>query len=235
MQLLRVDALSAGYGQATVVTDVSLQLEEGEVVAMIGHNGAGKSTILKTIMGVVPARRGAVVFDGIDVTSRGPAWKVRAGICLVPQTRNTFPDMSVGENLELSMRVTQPDASKRSTMTRRIYELFPALSERVKQKAKSLSGGQRQMLAIGIALVKEPRLLLLDEPSLGLAPLLVRRVFDSILEINRAFGTTVLVVEQNVNEAFRVAPRAYVIHTGSVLAAESSDALLRRQDLLALL
>jgi branched-chain amino acid transport system ATP-binding protein len=233
--LLRIDSLSAGYGKATVVREVSLQLDVGEIVAMVGHNGAGKSTILKAIIGLIPVRGGAIWFEGQDVTSNGPARKVRAGICLVPQTGNTFPDMSIAENLEMSMRVTQPDSSRRASTLSRVYDLFPALKDRTRQKAKSLSGGQRQMLAIGLALAKEPRLLLLDEPSLGLAPVMVSRVFDSIVEINRAFGTTVLVVEQNVHEAFRIAKRAYIIHSGTVLASDSSEALLNRDDLFELL
>jgi len=234
-ELLSITSLSAGYGRATMVRDIALHLDAGEIVAMVGHNGAGKSTILKAIVGLIAARTGTIVFAGENVTSRNPAWKVRAGISLVPQTGNTFPDMSIAENLELSAQVTSRASGQRMVAIAGVYDLFPALRERAQQKAKSLSGGQRQMLAIGLALVKQPRLLLLDEPSLGLSPMLVSRVFDSILEINRAFGTTVLVVEQNVHEAFRVAKRAYVIHSGGVLAAETTEVLAKRDDLLAIL
>lgn len=232
---LKIDSLSAGYGKAAVVNEVSLEIEKGEMVAMVGHNGAGKSTILKTVMGLVPARGGAVFFDGRDVTQLAPAERVRTGMCLVPQTGNTFPDMSVAENLELSMRIMRPDAAKRAEMLERAFGLFPDLRTRTRQKAKSLSGGQRQMLAIAIALTKQPSLLMLDEPSLGLAPMLVSKVFDSIVEINRNFGTTVLVVEQNVREALRVAKRAYLIHTGTVLVSDTSEAVLARPDLFSLL
>lgn len=233
--ILSVTALSAGYGNANVVNDVTIEVESGEIVALVGHNGAGKSTILKTIIGIVAARRGAVLVDGRDVTQLPTSKRVCAGVSLVPQTDNVFRDMSVSENLEFSMRATERDAAARTRNLKTVYQLFPALEQKSRQRAKSLSGGQRQMLAIGIALVKAPKLLMLDEPSLGLAPVLVERVFDSIQTINEQFGTTVMVVEQNVHEALRIAHRVYVIHTGSVLLTATPEVVLEREDLFTLL
>jgi branched-chain amino acid transport system ATP-binding protein len=233
--VLAVESLSAGYGQATVVNGVSLAIEQGEIVAMLGHNGAGKSTILKTVMGLVRARSGSISFDGTDITSLAPSSRVNRGLCLVPQTNNVFSEMTIYENIDYSMRISQPDAAKRAVILARIYDLFPILKERSKLRAKSLSGGQRQMLGISLALAKEPKVLLLDEPSLGLAPVLVERVFESISDINREFGTTVLVVEQNVNAALEIASRAYIIQTGRVFVESSAESILQREDLFSVL
>jgi branched-chain amino acid transport system ATP-binding protein len=233
--VLAVESLSAGYGQATVVNGVSLAIEQGEIVAMLGHNGAGKSTILKTVMGLVRARSGSISFDGTDITSLAPSSRVNRGLCLVPQTNNVFSEMTIYENIDYSMRISQPDAAKRAVILARIYDLFPILKERSKLRAKSLSGGQRQMLGISLALAKEPKVLLLDEPSLGLAPVLVERVFESISDINRVFGTTVLVVEQNVNAALEIASRAYIIQTGRVFVESSAESILQREDLFSVL
>jgi branched-chain amino acid transport system ATP-binding protein len=233
--VLTLTSLAAGYGNATVVSDVSMQVESGEIVALIGHNGAGKSTILKTIMGMVEARRGSVVIDGRDVTRMSTSKRVQAGVSLVPQTDNVFRDMSVRENLEFSMRAAEADPAKRARTLAKVFELFPLLYDKARQKAKALSGGQRQMLAIGLALAKEPKVLMLDEPSLGLAPVLVERVFDSIERINREYGTTVVVVEQNVHEALRIAGKVYVIHTGAVLLTGAPADVLARDDLFTLL
>jgi branched-chain amino acid transport system ATP-binding protein len=233
--VLAVESLSAGYGQATVVNGVSLAIEQGEIVAMLGHNGAGKSTILKTVMGLVRARSGSISFDGTDITSLAPSSRVNRGLCLVPQTNNVFSEMTIYENIDYSMRIAQPDAAKRAVILARIYDLFPILKERSKLRAKSLSGGQRQMLGISLALAKEPKVLLLDEPSLGLAPVLVERVFESISDINREFGTTVLVVEQNVNAALEIASRAYIIQTGRVFVSSSAESILQREDLFSVL
>jgi branched-chain amino acid transport system ATP-binding protein len=233
--ILAVESLSAGYGQAIVVNNVSLAIEQGEIVAMLGHNGAGKSTILKTVMGLVRARSGSISFDGADITSLAPSSRVNRGLCLVPQTNNVFSEMTIYENIDYSMRISQPDGARRAVTLARIYDLFPILKERSKLRAKSLSGGQRQMLGISLALAKEPKVLLLDEPSLGLAPVLVERVFESISDINREFGTTVLVVEQNVNAALEIASRAYIIQTGRVFASSSAESILQREDLFSVL
>jgi branched-chain amino acid transport system ATP-binding protein len=234
-QLLAVESLSAGYGRATVVNGVSLAIEQGEIVAMLGHNGAGKSTILKTVIGLVRARSGSIAFDGTDVTSLDPSSRVKLGLCLVPQVNNVFAEMTIAENLDFSMRISQHDAAKRATLLARIYDLFPMLKDRSRLPARALSGGQRQMLGISLALAKDPKMLLLDEPSLGLAPNLVERVFASIGDINREFGTTVLVVEQNVTAALEIASRAYIIQTGSVFASSSAESIMQRDDLFSVL
>lgn len=234
MALLEVDELSVGYGNATVVRDVSLCVEAGEVVAMIGHNGAGKSSILKGIIGLLKARHGQVVLDGKPVTRVATAERVRSGMSLVAQGNNTFADMSVSDNLELSVRVMRTNSRERLEALDTIYSLFPILREKGQQKAGSLSGGQRQMLAIGLALAKSPRVLLLDEPTVGLAPVMVTRVFASLREINETFGTTILLVEQNIKEALGIASRAYVIHTGSVIISGTSKEIASRDDLFTL-
>ena len=231
--LLELREVTAGYLDKPVLHGVSLQVDEGEVVAMVGHNGAGKSTILRTILGLILPYSGTVHLEGREVSYLNSSEKVKAGVCLVPQGSNTFPDLSVAENLELSLAFHASRSGPAETL-RFIYGLFPILEQRKRQLAGSLSGGERQMLAISIALVKRPRLLLLDEPSLGLAPILVTRLMDTIAEINRQLRTAVLLAEQNVTEAFRIAQRAYVIHTGEVLLADSTENLIRREDLFSL-
>ncbi len=231
--LLELRDVKAGYGKTQVVHGVSLEIDAGEIVAMVGHNGAGKSTILRTILGLNLPRAGAVYLDGRDVSRLDPSEKVKTGVCLVPQGSNTFPELSVAENLELSLAFHAPEQGAAETL-RFIYDLFPVLQTRRRQMAASLSGGERQMLAISISLVKRPRLLLLDEPSLGLAPVLVTRLMDTIARINRELKMAVLLAEQNVVEAFRIAKRAYVIHTGEVLLSDSTENLIRRDDLFSL-
>jgi len=231
--LLELRDVTAGYTKAPVLRDISLDIAEGEIVAMIGHNGAGKSAILRTVMGLILPRAGTIHFDGQDVSQLEPSARVRAGIGLVPQGNNTFPDMSVAENLELSLTLHRPEGDRAEPL-RFVYGLFPALVPRRRQPALSLSAGERQMLAISIALVKRPRLLLLDEPSLGLAPVLVTRLMDTIAEINRQFRTAVLVAEQNMREALRIAQRAVVVHTGRVVLVERAETLGQRDDLFSL-
>jgi ABC-type branched-subunit amino acid transport system ATPase component len=231
--LLGLTDVTAGYGKTSVLHGISLDVAEGEIVAMVGHNGAGKTAILRTAMGLLFPWSGTVRFAGQDVTRLDPSGRVRAGLSLVPQGSNTFPDLSVAENVELSLAFqrTAGDAQER---VRFVYDLFPSLEPRQRQRASSLSAGERQMLAIAIALVKRPRLLLLDEPSLGLAPVLVTRLMDTIAEINRRLGTAVLVAEQNMREALRVAHRAFVIHTGQVVLVERAATLGSRDDLFSL-
>jgi branched-chain amino acid transport system ATP-binding protein len=231
--LLALTEVTAGYGKTSVLRGITLDMAEGEIVAMVGHNGAGKTAILRTVMGLLFPRSGTVCFGGRDVSRLDPSGRVRAGLGLVPQGSNTFPDLSVADNLELSLAFQPVDGDRRERL-RFVYDLFPALVPRQRQRASSLSAGERQMLAIGIALVKRPRLLLLDEPSLGLAPVLVSRLMDTIGEINRQLGTAVLLAEQNMKEALRIAQRAFVIHTGRVVLVERADALVRREDLFSL-
>lgn len=233
--LLTVESVSSGYDRRTVVENVSVSLAPGELVALIGHNGGGKSTLLKTIVGLLPLRGGKVTFDGADVSRQSASKRVAAGLCLVPQLGNTFPDLSVQENLSLSARICYRTPAERTDAVEDVYDVFPVLKERIRQPAGQLSGGQRQMLALGIALLKKPKVLLLDEPSLGLSPALSQRLLDNIVRISEDRGTSVLIVEQNVRDVLGVAKRAYVMQSGQIVLAESSDVILDRTDLFALL
>ena len=226
--ILEASHLVAGYGTKQVLHGVSLRVEAGEIVALIGHNGAGKTTLLKTLFGLLPALGGEVRYGGRPITGRRAALNVRDGLSFVPQGHGIFTDLTVGENLELGgYSVGAADPERLAV----IYDLFPILKERQDQSAGRLSGGQQQMLALGLALVLRPKLLLLDEPSLGLAPVLVQRVLESVLEINRRFGTAVLLVEQNVKQALRIAGRVYVMKVGQISLEELAEALLERRDL----
>lgn len=222
MSLLEAVDLTAGYGPVQVLTGLSLSVDAGEIVVVLGANGAGKTTTLRALSGMIPTK-GQVRFDGADVTGSKPEDLVRRGIAHVPQGRGTFPELTVSENLRVG-GFTRSSAEVDEGMTR-AFELFPRLSERADQLAGSMSGGEQQMLAIARALMSSPRLLLLDEPSLGLAPLVTRDVFDRIGEINRDLGTTVLVVEQNANLALEIADRGYVLETGSIVASGSAEQL----------
>jgi branched-chain amino acid transport system ATP-binding protein len=222
MALLEVEEIHAHYGSIEALKGVSLTVEEGEVVTLIGSNGAGKSTTLRAISGLTPASAGRVTMDGKEIT-RVPAHEIVShGIALVPEGRHCFPRMSVRENLDLG-------AHRRSGPSviedlERVYELFPRLQERERQKAGTMSGGEQQMLAIGRAMMARPRLLMLDEPSMGIAPILVQRIYETIAEINRA-GVTILLVEQNANYALDIATRGYVLETGRVAIANNSTEL----------
>jgi branched-chain amino acid transport system ATP-binding protein len=226
--VLEASELVAGYGTKQVLHGVSLRVEAGEIVALIGHNGAGKTTLLKTLFGLLPVRGGEVRYAGRPITGRRAALNVRAGLSFVPQGHGIFTDLTVGENLELGgYSVGAADPERLAA----IDDLFPILKERRDQRAGTLSGGQQQMLALGLALVLRPKLLLLDEPSLGLAPVLVQRVLESVQEINRRFGTAALLVEQNVKQALRIAGRVYVMKVGQISLEERAEALLARRDL----
>jgi len=220
--LLEVQDLHTFYGNIEALKGVSLEVEEGEVVTLIGSNGAGKSTTLRSISGLTPPREGTIKFDGKEIGETAPQEIVRLGISQAPEGRRVFPRMSVRENLELGAFLRR-DESIRSDLDR-VYELFPRLKERERQKAGTMSGGEQQMLAIGRALMSNPRLLLLDEPAMGLAPVLVERIYETVAEINRQ-GTTILLVEQNANFALDVAKRGYVLETGTVALSDTSDAL----------
>jgi branched-chain amino acid transport system ATP-binding protein len=198
-------------------------VNEGEVVTLIGSNGAGKSTTLRSISGLTPPREGSIRFDGQEIGETPPQDIVRLGISQAPEGRKIFPRMSVKENLELGAYLRRDDDRLREDMDR-VYELFPRLKEREKQKAGTMSGGEQQMLAIGRALMASPKLLLLDEPSMGLAPILVERIYDTVAEINRQ-GTTILLVEQNANYALEVSKRGYVLETGTVALTDESAKL----------
>ena len=226
--LLEVEGLESGYGKKTVLQGVGLRVHEGEVVALLGHNGAGKSTTLKTLLGLLPARAGAIRFAGAPWSNGDPVENVRRGMALVPQGRGVFPDLTVTENLMLGA-YTQRDAAATAARLREVIELFPALAERGAHRAGNLSGGQQQMVAVGMALMPRPRLMMMDEPSIGLAPVLVQRVLEAARQINRRFGTAIILVEQNVRTALGVADRAYVMKSGRVVLEKSAAELLAAQ------
>ena len=222
--LLRLEGVEAGYGDLVAVRDVSLEVHPGELVALIGSNGAGKTTTLRAICGLIQPRRGIVEFDGARIDGLSSATIVARGIAHVPEGRQLFPSMTVRENLELGAR-TRESRRLRAETLERVYALFPRLAERHAQLAGTLSGGEQQMAAIGRALMALPRILMLDEPSLGLAPVVVTAIFDNLVTINRR-GTTVLLVEQNVLRALRLCARAYVLENGTVTMAGTRETLL---------
>ena len=222
MPLLDVADIHTYYGAIEALRGVSLRVEEGEVVTIIGSNGAGKSTTLRSISGLTPDRSGKVTFEGRDITSMPAHEIVACGIALSPEGRHCFPRMTVRENLELGAH-RRPRSQEVSDDLDRVFMLFPRLQEREKQKAGTMSGGEQQMLAIGRALMARPKLLMLDEPSMGIAPILVQRIYETIAEINRQ-GVAILLVEQNANYALDVSKRGYVLETGEVaLTNESAE------------
>ena len=223
--MLQLDGVQAAYGSIKALKGVSLQVAQGEIVTVVGANGAGKSTMLKTITGLMRPTAGHITFEGQRIDGL-PAERIATlGIAMSPEGRRLFPDMSVYENL-LMGAYNQRDPAALARSLDRCYSLFPILKERASQAASTLSGGEQQMGAIARALMSQPRLLLLDEPSLGLAPILVRTVFRLIQEINSQ-GTTILLVEQNSNMALRIAQRGYVLENGQVVLEDSAQALLR--------
>ncbi|MEJ7797159.1 MAG: ABC transporter ATP-binding protein [Solirubrobacteraceae bacterium] len=225
--MLEVEAIHTFYGNIEALKGVSLTVEEGECVTLIGSNGAGKSTTLRSISGLSPARTGSIRFRGADITRTPPAEIVKLGVSQSPEGRRCFARMTVRENLEMGAylrRDTDVDGDMGN-----VFELFPRLLEREKQKAGTMSGGEQQMLAIGRALMARPALLLLDEPSMGIAPILVERIYETIAEINRQ-GTTILLVEQNANFALSVSQRAYVLETGVVALSDDSDRMRSNPD-----
>jgi branched-chain amino acid transport system ATP-binding protein len=231
--VLQVRQIVSGYGKKQVLHGVDVHVDEGEIVAMIGHNGAGKTTLLRSIFGLVRVFSGEVLFEGRSITNRKPAANVRDGISFVPG-HSVFGDLTVLENLRMgaySVDWGTASAGAADERLEAVYDLFPILKERRSQLAGTLSGGQQQMLAIGMALMLRPRLLLLDEPSLGLAPALVQRVIDGVVEINRRLGTPVLLVEQNVKQALRFSARCYVLKLGRVELEERSEVLLGQDNL----
>jgi branched-chain amino acid transport system ATP-binding protein len=220
--LLEVKDLHTFYGNIEALKGISLEVEEGEIVTLIGSNGAGKSTTLRSISGLTPPREGSIRFDGREIGETPPQDVVRLGISQSPEGRRVFARMSVRDNLELGAFLRRD--SRLDDDFARVYELFPRLKEREKQKAGTMSGGEQQMLAIGRALMAEPRLLLLDEPGMGLAPILVERIYETIRSINEQ-GTTILLVEQNANSALDVSNRGYVLETGTVALTDKSSEL----------
>jgi branched-chain amino acid transport system ATP-binding protein len=214
-EILKVRGLEAGYGQKQVLYGIDLAVQDGEMVAIIGHNGAGKSTLLKAIFGLIPLWSGEISYDGQGVGDRPAAKKVRMGIGYVPQGNRVFSELTVRENLELGGYSLngKPEVEKKME---EVFSFFPALKEKQNQMAGTLSGGEKQMLSLANILILSPRLLLLDEPSLGLAPPLVKEAFAKITEINRTLGTSMVIVEQKVREVLRICQRAYLFKMGKV-------------------
>jgi len=225
--LLKLDDVKTYYGNIRALKGISLEVNEGEIVCLIGGNGAGKSTTLMTISGVLTPEEGDVQYRGRSIAGIRPDHIVQMGICQVPEGRMIFPLLTVNENLDLGAYLRR-DADGIKEDLERVFELFPVLRERGKQAGGTLSGGEQQMLAIGRALMARPKLLLLDEPSLGLAPILVDTIFDIIRQINEQ-GTTILLVEQNAQLALQFSHRGYVIETGRIALADSSAALLKNE------
>jgi len=223
--LLRIENLQVHYGSAQALFGIDLAVAPGETVTLVGANGAGKSSLLKAVMGLVLPSRGAIYLDGEEVTGSNPAAMAARGVALCPEGREMFGDLSVRENLELGVLALKVDRPERQRRLEEVLDRFPRLRERTSQPTGTLSGGEQQMLAIGRALMAKPKLLLLDEPSLGLAPLVVERIFETISQVN-VEGTTIFLVEQNARMAFSVADRGYVMETGKIVLEDEASALL---------
>jgi branched-chain amino acid transport system ATP-binding protein len=226
MPLLEVDDIHTYYGNIEALKGISLTVEEGEIVTLIGSNGAGKSTTLRSISGVTPPREGTIRFDGEDISTVPPQDVVQRGISQSPEGRHVFPRMTVRENLDMGAYLRRDDYSEDME---RVFELFPRLKERERQKGGTMSGGEQQMLAIGRALMARPKLLLLDEPSMGIAPILVDRIYETIKAINEQ-GTTTLLAEQSATHALNASSRGYVLATGEVALTDSSAALQENEE-----
>lgn len=231
--MLEIRNLELRYGAVVAVRDVSLKVGQGELVALLGANGAGKSTTLKAIAGVMRPSRGTILLDGADIAGQSPEQMVRRGVAMVPETRDVFPDLTVDENLRLGGFSRRRDTPGQAVLRERMFALFPILAERIAQPAGTLSGGQQQMLVIARAMMSAPRLLLLDEPSLGLAPVIVDQLFGLIRDLKKS-GTTILLVEQNAGKAMRIADRNYVISLGRIVAEGTSEEITGGSDLRAI-
>ena len=223
MALLELRDTSVSYGSIKALHGISFSVDEGEIVTLIGANGAGKTTTMKTIMGLLSPESGSVIYNGTDITQWSTKKRVQNGIVLSPEGRQIFPSFSVLTNLEMGGFLRKEEENQKTIET--VYELFPILEKRKTQLAGTLSGGEQQMLAVGRALMSKPKLLLLDEPSMGLAPLLVKQILDLIERI-KAMGVTILLVEQNARAALRISDRAYVLQTGNVVLSGSASELL---------
>jgi len=224
--VLEAREVVSGYGEVEILHGVSIKVEEGEIVTIIGPNGAGKSTLLKTVFGLLPCKRGTVFFGGEDVTGQPPQAMVRKGMCYVPQSDNVFPSLTVQENLEMGAFIRRDNYRSK---IEEVLALFPDVTERRHTRAGKLSGGQRQMLALGRALMLEPRILLLDEPSASLAPNMVQLVFAKILDINRS-GVAIVMVEQNARESLKLSHRGYVLAMGQNRLEGSGESLLESEE-----
>lgn len=228
--ILNVSNVETYYGPIMAIRGVSISVNEGDIVTVLGSNGAGKTTILKTISGVMDPRKGKVTFQGEDITSREPDWVMRRGISHVPEGREVFPFLSVQENLRMGA-FTRKDAKGVADDIDMVFNYFPVLKERRDQPAGQLSGGEQQMLSISRALMSRPKVMLLDEPSLGLSPRLVKEIFEIIVRLNKERGVTMLLVEQNANMALKTADFGYVLEVGRIVMEDPCEKLIQREDI----
>ena len=225
--LLRLENVDTYYGPIHILQGISLEVDEGELVCLLGGNASGKSTTLKTTLGTVRPRRGRVLFAGEDVTQRVTSYRIGKGMAIVPENRRLFAPMTVYENLEMGSYLNRSEFKDNLA---RVYDLFPLLKQRRKQLAGTMSGGEQQMVAMGRALISSPKLLLMDEPSMGLAPILVERSFEVIKQVHES-GVAVLVVEQNANVSLSIADRGYVLQTGRIVLSGAASTLIQHEDL----
>ena len=228
--MLKLNNVNTFYGNIQALRNINIEVKQGEIITLIGANGAGKTTTLMTICGVVPPRTGEVLYNGEPIHKAKPDKIVKMGISQVPEGRLIFPDLTITENLDMGAFLRNDKEGVKADMDH-VFELFPILWERRKQLGGNLSGGEQQMLAISRALMARPKLLLLDEPSLGLAPLIIRQIFDIVKKINEESGTTVFLVEQNANLALKTAHRGYVMENGEIILSDTSDKLLANDDI----
>jgi branched-chain amino acid transport system ATP-binding protein len=228
--MLKIENIQAGYGNIIAIKNVSLEINEGEIITLIGANGAGKSTTLMTISGVVAARSGHIYFRNEPIEKKSSDDIVKLGICQVPEGRHIFPQLTVQENLDMGAFLRKDTAEIKKDLEY-VFDLFPILAARKNQDGGTLSGGEQQMLAMSRALMARPQLLLLDEPSMGLAPLVIKQIFEIIKQINKENNTTIFLVEQNANQALHIADRAYVIENGKITLSGSAADLLKNSDI----
>lgn len=228
--MLKLNNVQAGYGNIQAISDISLEINKGEIITLIGANGAGKSTTLMTISGVVTCRSGSIEYKGEEIQRKSPEYIVKKGLCQVPEGRHIFPDLTVQENLDMGAFLRNDKAQIKRDLEY-VLDLFPILAKRRGQDGGTLSGGEQQMLAMSRALMSKPDLLLLDEPSMGLAPLIIKQIFEIIQQINKEHGTTIFLVEQNANQALQIADRAYVIETGAITMSGNAQDLLSNDDI----
>jgi branched-chain amino acid transport system ATP-binding protein len=228
--MLNLKNVQAGYGNKLAIKDVSIEIKEGEIITLIGANGAGKSTTLMTICGVVACKAGNIIFEDKEIHKMGPDAIVKLGICQVPEGRHIFPQLSVKENLDMGAFLRNDKVEIKRDMEY-VYSLFPILAERRNQDGGNLSGGEQQMLAMSRALMARPKLLLLDEPSMGLAPLVIKQIFEIIKQINKENNTTIFLVEQNANQALHIADRGYVMENGRITLSGQAEELLANTDI----
>ncbi|MFX4222920.1 MAG: ABC transporter ATP-binding protein [Thalassobaculum sp.] len=226
MSFLAATGMTGGYGGADIITDCDLRVERGEIAVVVGPNGAGKSTAMKAVFGMLNLRAGSVVFDGTDITTLAPQERVRVGMGFVPQNRNVFVSLTVEENLEMGAFIRDDDISQSKDQ---VFELFPILAEKRRQPAGELSGGQRQQVAVGRALMTQPRLLMLDEPTAGVSPIVMDELFDRIVEIART-GIAILMVEQNARQALEIADHGFVLVQGTNRFTDTGEALLANEE-----